>query len=219
MSLVSQQELDAYRTQIEGQAFIATEVDDGATSTTGTWSSSKIAAEILAVTPEVVTSFVLNAQTSGSTVVLTRGRTLRFRDSGQNSDYSNNEAYTVIFDTRGSGASIIFDSFAFEHTTNLMYDRLGVATSENGTSWSAPLVPWMQSSASSMYPWTTPYGGASWNSAGSTPGYILPKNPSRGILLGWDEGGVVLSQRYIRFSFVSDSSVTAAGWDFRITRL
>jgi hypothetical protein len=218
MSLVSQQELDAYRTQIEGQAFIATEVDDGATSTTGTWSSSKIAAEILAVTPEVVTSFVLNGSTTGRTVALTRGTPLKFRDSGQNSDYSNNEAYTVIFDTRGSGASIIFDSFAFEHTTNLMYDRLGVATSENGTSWSAPLVPWMQSSAASMYPWTSSYGGSSWNSAGSFPGYILPTSESRAILLGWDQGPIVLPQRYLRFAFVSDISVTAAGWDIRITR-
>ena len=161
MPLISQQDLDDYRSQVEGQAFISTEIDDSAINSTGTWSSTKIAAEIDAVTPAVVTNFVLNGSSTGSTVVLTSGRPLRFQDSGTSSDYNDNEAYTVTFDTRGSGASIIFDSFAFEHTTNLMYDRLGVATSENGTSWSAPLVPWMQSSASSMYPWTSSYGGSS----------------------------------------------------------
>jgi hypothetical protein len=218
MSLVTQQDLDDYRSQIEGLTFIATEVDDGATSTTGTWSSAKIAAEIDAVTPPVVTSFVLNGSTTGSTVVLTRGRTLKFQDSGTNSDYSNNEAYSVTFDTRGSGASIVFSSFSFEHTNSAMYDRFGVAVSEDGTSWSAPLVPWMQSSAASMYPWTSSYGGSSWNSAGSFPGYILPKDQPRAILLGWDEGPIMIPHRYIRFSFISDGSVTAAGWRLLITR-
>jgi len=218
MSLITQQDLDDYRSQVEGQAFIATEVDDATSSTTGTWSSTKLAAEIAAVTPPVVTSFVLNAQTSGSTVVLTSGRTLKFQDSGQNSDYSNNEAYTVTFDTRGSGASCLFSSFTFEHTTSSMYDRLGIAVSDDGTSWSAPQIPWMQSSASSMYPWTSSYGGSSWNSASSTPGYILPKDTPRAILLGWDEGAFILPQRYIRFSFISDGSVTAAGWRLLITR-
>jgi hypothetical protein len=219
MSLVTQQDLDDYRSQVEGLTFIATEVDDGATSTTGTWSSSKIAAEIAAVTPPVVTYLVLNAASSGRTVVLTSGRTLTFQDSGQNSDYSNNEAYTVTFDTRGSGASCLFSSFTFEHTTSSMYDRLGIAVSGDGTSWSAPQIPWMQTSSSSMYPWGGSYGGNSWNSPGSNNGYIVPKNESRAILLGWDEGAFTLPQRYIRWGFKSDSSVTAAGWDCRITRL
>ena len=98
MSLITQQDLDDYRSQVEGQAFIATEVDDATFSTTGTWSSTKLAAEIAAVTPPVVTSFILNGSTTGRSVVLTRGAPLAFQDSGQSSDYSNNEACSVTFD-------------------------------------------------------------------------------------------------------------------------
>ena len=217
---VTQQDLDDYKVEIEGQAFVATEVDDATTSTSGAWSSTKIAAEIAAVTPAVVTNFVLNSQSSGSTVVLTSGAPLTFQDSGQSSDYSSNEAYTVTFDTRGSGASFAFSSFTFEHTESSMYDRLGFAVSENSTSWSAPNIPWMQRSAASMYPWTSGFGGgASWNGTGARNGYIVPKNETRAILLGWDEGAFILPQRYIRWGFKSDSSVTAAGWRLLITRL
>ena len=219
MSLVTQQQLDDYRAEIEAQAFIAREINDANTSTTGTWSSSKIAAEIAAATPPPVTSFVLDGDTSGSTVLLTSGVALTFEDSGQSSDYSSNEAYTVIFDTRGSGASFLFNSFTFEHSTYLMYDRLGVAVSENGTSWSAPSIPWTQTSTSSMYPWTNSFGGGSWSSSSSKNGYILPLNESRAILLGWDQGAFTLPQRYIRWGFYSDSSVTRAGWNCTVTRL
>jgi len=219
MSLVTQDDLDAYRAEIEAQAFIAREIDDASTSTTGTWSSSKIAAEIAAATPPVVTSFVLDADTTGSTVVLTSGVPLTFEDSGQSSDYGNGEAYTVIFDTKGSGASFLFNSFTFEHSTYSMYDRLGVAVSENGTSWNAPQIPWMQTSASSMYPWTNSYGGGSWSSTSSKNGYVLPKDVQRAILLDWDQGTFTVPQRWIRWSFSSDSSVTRAGWNCTVTRL
>ena len=47
MSLITQQDLDDYRSQIEGLAFVATEIDDSATSTSASWSSTKIAAELL----------------------------------------------------------------------------------------------------------------------------------------------------------------------------
>ena len=311
---VTQQDLDDYKVEIEGQAFVATEIDDSITSTGGTWSSSKIAAEILArsgipaaafavsmakVNPNHVPGqtigyfegyfggnllrveaatpwtdnadrptvwsvkvngveyavvdentlpagsllaplanrmvggsyrltlsdlaldrFVLDANSTGSTVVLMAGVPHTFEDSGQRSNYSSNEAYTVTFDTRGSGASFLFNSFTFEHTESSMYDRLGVAVSENGTSWSAPNIPWMQRSAASMYPWTSGYGGnASWNGTNAGNGYIVPKNEPRAILLGWDEGAFTLPQRYIRWSFYSDGSVTMAGWNCTITRL
>jgi hypothetical protein len=160
---------------------------------------------------------VLNS--ASSTVVLSSGVPLAFQDSGQSSDYSSSEAYEVIFDTQGSGASILFNSFSFEHSTYSQYDRLGVAVSEDGTSWSAPNIAWMQRSAASMYPWTNSFGGSAWNSSDSDNGYILPKNEPRAILLGWDEGAFTLPQRYIRFGFKSDGSVTDAGWNATITRL
>jgi hypothetical protein len=219
MSLITQQELDDYKAVIDAQAFIATEIDDSVTNTSGTWSSSKIAAQIAAVTPPVVTNFVLNGSTTGSTVVLTRGRPLKFKDSGVDSNYSSSESYTVTFDTRGSGASFLFNTFAFEHSTSIMHDRFGMAVSDNGTSWSAPQIPWMQTSASNMYPWSGSYGGEVWNSNASKNGYVVPMNVSRAILLGWDQGAFTLAQRYVKFGFKSDSSVTAAGWSCTITRL
>ena len=218
MSLITQDDLDGYRSQIEGQAFIATEIDDSTTSTSA-WSSSKIAAQIAAVTPPVVTSFVLNASTTGSTVVLTSGTPLTFQDSGRSSDYSNSESYTVIFDTKGSGASFLFNSFTFEHSTYSMYDRLGVAVSDSGTSLSAPQIPWMQTSASSMFPWTNSYGGGTWSSTSSKNGYVVPMNESRAILLNWDQGAFTLPQRYVWWSFYSDVSVTRPGWSATVTRL
>jgi hypothetical protein len=78
----------------------------------------------------------------------------------------------------------------------------------------------MQTSASSMYPWTDSYGGGSaWNGTGVRNGYIIPKNEPRAILNGWDQGAFVLPQRYICWSFKSDGSVTDAGWDCTVTRL
>ena len=214
---VTQQDLDDYRAEIEALAFIGREIDDASTSTTAAWSSSKIAAEIVAATPPPVTSFALNG--AESTVPLSAGVPLTFTDSGEGGDYGNGEAYTVIFDTKGSGASFLFNSFTFEHSTYSMYDRLGVAVSDNGTSWSAPQIPWMQTSASSMYPWTNSYGGGSWSSTSSKNGYVVPLGAPRAILLGWDQGAFTLPQRYIRWGFYSDSSVTRAGWNCTITRL
>ena len=114
---------------------------------------------------------------------------------------------------------MIFNSFTFEHSTYVMYDRLGVDVSEDGTSWSAPSIPWMQRSAASMYPWTNSYGGSSWSSTASKNGYILPQDPTRAISLGWDQGAFILPQRFVRWGFFSDGSVTKAGWNCTMTRL
>ena len=226
MSLVTQQQLDDYRAEIEAQAFVAREINDASTSTTGTWSSSKIAAEIAAATPPPVTYFALTAANSGSTVKVSAGSPLTFTDSGgSGSDYQNAENYWVVFDCGSGGAAISFQStFIFEHSTYSMYDRLGIQTSDSniGATFTNVSVPWLQTSATTSPPWSASYGGSSWSSSASKNGWVLPLNAARARSLGWDDvldRSFTLSQRYVRFWFTSDSSVTKPGWVATITRL
>ena len=161
----------------------------------------------------------LNGTTTGQSFV---GTAYTFLDSGgASSDYSANESYTVVFDT-GSASdtwTLTFTDFQFEHTTSTMYDRLGVQTSSDGTTWSNASVGWWQTSATSTAPWSTSFGGSSWNSGSSAPGWIIPNNTTRAILLGW--GGtsetVALPSRYIKFTFVSDGSSQELGWNIALT--
>ena len=164
--MISQTDLDAYRAEIEAQAFIAREIDDAVSGTTTTWSSSKIVAEIAAATPPPVTQFALTAANSGSTVKVSAGSPLTFTDSGgSGSDYKNSENYWVVFDCGSGGAAISFQSnFIFEHSTYSMYDRLGIqsAPANVGASFDNISVPWMQTSASTSPPWSTSFGGSTW---------------------------------------------------------
>ena len=167
-----------------------------------------------------VTSFVLNSSTNGSVVPLTSGVPLTFEDSGQSSNYSNSESFSVIFDAGANGsASILFNDFSFEHTTYTMYDWLGIDVSSSvNTGYSNINIPWMQTSSTSSNPWSSSYGGSAWNSTSSKNGWIVPQDTVRAILLGWDEGAFTINAQYIRFTFRSDGSVTKPGWNVSITK-
>ena len=93
-----------------------------------------------------------------------------------------------------------------------MYDRLGIETSADGTNFTNATVSWLQKSATSTVPWSTSFAGSYWNSTSSKNGYIVPENMPRAILLGWDQQPVVINARYIRFTFISDSSSNEPGW-------
>jgi len=162
----------------------------------------------------------LNAITTGTTRNLTNNTT--FTDSGGGGNYNNNENYSITFDA-GAGYTVncTVNSFGFEHTTSQMYDRFGIQTSNDGVNFSNISVSWLQASAVSTPTWSTSYAGSSWNSGASSPGYILPLNPARAILLGGVPGNtfpalISLGTRYVRFYFVSDGSSNDIGWNLTL---
>jgi len=164
---------------------------------------------------------LLNNTTNGTTRSLTNNTT--FTDSGAGGSYSPNENYSITFDA-GVGRTVecTVNSFAFEHSTALMYDRLGIQTSTDGITYTNISVSWMQASATSTPPWSTSFAGGSWNAGASSPGYIFPLNEARAILLGGVPGNVFpalisLPTRYIRFYFISDGSGNVDGWNISLT--
>lgn len=156
--------------------------------------------------------------TNGTTQGLTNNTT--FTDSGSGSNYSSNENYSIIFDA-GSGYTIdmILNDFAFEHTTTKMYDRLGVQGSNDNITYTNLNVPWFQRSDNDVPTYGFNFfASASWNSSGSKPGYIIPKDTPRAILLGSGSfpATVNTSYRYLKFFFISDSSATDDGWNITL---
>ena len=106
-------------------------------------------------------SIALNSTTNNTTNSITNATT--FTDSGVNNNYANSENYQITFDA-GSGYTIdlvVNTSFAFEHTTNQMYDRLGFQTSSDGVTFTNASVSWLQQSANSSPPWSTSFAGGS----------------------------------------------------------
>ena len=145
-----------------------------------------------------------------------------FRDSGDlANDYGNSQnTWIAVFDAGENNTwSLSFGDFSFEHSTYAMYDRLGVQSSTDNSTWTNLSVNWMQaSSSSSSLPWSQSFGGSSWNSSNSKNGWILPKDTTRAILNGMDSNNpvVTVNDRFVRFVFYSDSSTTAAGWDISL---
>lgn len=162
-------------------------------------------------TYEEPTVILLDGATTGTAPV---GLNWTFRDSGNSSNYSSSENYNITFDAQDGGIwNLTFNSFQFEHSDLKMSDRLGIETSNDGVSFTNASVSWFQSSVTSVAPWSDSFGGSQWNSPSSTNGWVLPKDTSRAILLGWNQQPVTINSRYIRFTFYSDSSVTEPGWD------
>jgi hypothetical protein len=155
-------------------------------------------------------SVLMNATTTHTTHVLTES--VRFRDVGNDSDYTNDNDYNIIFDV-GLGNTIELDvtSFEFEAST-CMCDRLGIQVGGNGTdpTWVTGNVPWLKSSTV-----TDPFWGI--NVACHIDGYIFPA-----LSTDTDSGvpplpaTIVLDQRWVRFYFWSDGSVAKPGWDINV---
>ena len=159
---------------------------------------------------------LLDSTTDGTNPV---GLGWTFKDSGGSSDYSNNENYDIIFDAQLGGTwTLTFNSFTFEHTDTKMYDRLGIQSSTDGTNFYNVSIPWMQTSAITSVPWGTSFAGSAWNSNSSNNGWIVPTTTTRAILLGWNQQNpTTISARYIKFTFISDTSTQKPGWDITLT--
>jgi len=165
-------------------------------------------------TYEAPTLKLLDSSTNNTSPV---GLAWTFKDSGNDNNYGSNENYKITFDAQAGGTwTLTFNSFTFEHAASSMYDRLGIQTSSDGSNFTNATVSWLQTSATSTPPWSSSFGGASWNSTSSTNGYIVPENTTRAILLGWDQQPLTINARYIRFTFYSDSSSTDPGWDISL---
>ena len=163
---------------------------------------------------------ILNNTTNGTLIGLTNNTT--FTDSGNGGSYNANENYSITFDA-GSGYTVnmTVNDFAFEHTTNQMYDRLGVQTSNDGISFTNTTIPFFQASSTTTPPWSTSFAGGSWNSTSSKNGWILPKDTTRAILLGGVPGNafpalITYPTRFVRFYFFSDGSSQDDGWNITL---
>jgi len=163
---------------------------------------------------------ILNNTTNGTTRSLTNNTT--FTDSGGGASYNANENYSITFDA-GAGYTVncTVNSFGFEHSTSQMYDRLGIQTSTDGVTFNNISVQWLQTSSNTTPPYSTSFGGSSWNSTGSNFGWILPKDEPRAILLGGVPSNtfpalISLGTRYVRFYFFSDGSAQDDGWNITL---
>jgi hypothetical protein len=163
---------------------------------------------------------ILDNTTNGTTRGLTN--TTTFTDSGSGGQYQPNENYLITFDAGvGYTVNATVNSFGFEHTTNQMYDRLGLQTSTDGITFNNIAVQWLQASATTTPPYSTSFTGGSWNSSSSNFGWILPKDEPRAILLGGVPSNtfpalINLGTRYVRFYFFSDGSSQDEGWDITL---
>jgi len=161
---------------------------------------------------------ILNNTTNTTSRNLTNATT--FTDSGSGGDYSSNENYSITFDAQaGYTAKVTVNDIAFEHTTQRMYDRLGIQGSNDGVNFVNLSIPWLQTSASSSPTWNEFFfGNNAWNSPGADNGYIFPENTTRAILLssGTFPVDINTGYRYIRFYFRSDSSSNDDGWNMTL---
>jgi hypothetical protein len=128
------------------------------------------------------------------------------RDNGNTSNYSASQQYQNYFDAgAGNTWTLTLNSAGFEHTTYSLYDRLLVWISDNGETWrKADLQGWESTSSTADY-------GSSSKGGSTTPKNVCP-NYSSGTPRTY-----IISERWLRFNFHSDSSSQYAGWDITLT--
>jgi hypothetical protein len=126
------------------------------------------------------------------------------RDNGNTSNYSASQQYQNYFDAgAGNTWSLTLNSAGFEHTTYSLYDRLLVWISNDGEVWSkADLNGWLSTSSTSDY-------GSSSKGSSSTPKNVCPNYSGTPITY-------VISARWLRFNFHSDSSSQYQGWNITL---
>jgi hypothetical protein len=167
--------------------------------------------------PNTPQDILLNDTTTGQTFNITTNT--RFRDSGGDSDYQPDESYVATFVApEGTTASFTLNSFTFEHSGAVMYDRLGIQGSDDGLSWTNLTLAGFQTSANTTPPYSSSFGGTLYNSSQSINGWILPRDPTIFTEIGGDPlAQVNTDYRYLRFWFISDGSAQRAGWDINFT--
>jgi hypothetical protein len=202
-------------------------IDDDVVSALTTWSSAKIQASIVEppvppveppVTPDDIS---VSLDTSDTVYVLNTGQKCFFTDSGgEPGNYSSNENLTAVFDAGVGGTfSILFNSFSFEGTTSVQYDKLFIRSSSDGITFSEVDIRWCQSMADTNV-LTTSFAGSQWDSISSNEGWVVPRDVARAILLDFEEGvPAIISSRYVQFQFYSDGSTTRPGWDIQISAI
>ena len=155
---------------------------------------------------------------------------MNFTDDGGASNYTDNNNRSLTFDAgAGNYIWVRFNSFKFEHSTGVMYDRAGMTASDvltdlplasaNLNTTTAPLLsPLLINSAttSPLNAWSGSYGSSS-----STNNFILPSRsdttPIRGANFAPNVGvWFQIKARYMRFWFYSDGSVQDNGWNMDI---
>jgi len=155
-----------------------------------------------------VQTIQLDATTTGGSTNITSGT--NFTDSGgTGGNYNPGESYDHIFVApSGLNASFTITDIEFEHSSFAMYDRMGVQSSPDGVTWTNVSFPGFRSSAVSNPPWSTSFGSP------STPGYIFPKDLAQLSSLGGNPSQTFdVGERYVKFTFISDSSQQERGWN------
>jgi hypothetical protein len=152
---------------------------------------------------------------------------IQFRDSGgTGGDYRPNERYLYTFDA-GVGNTINLEivDFEFEHSGFAMYDRLSIRVSNDGITYNNIRVPWFNTSANSVFPYSTSFGAG--GQTDSYGGYIFPEDPTTAQTLWVNNpsttgnltfpANISTGFRFVKFGFTSDGSAQRRGWDINVS--
>ena len=153
--------------------------------------------------------------------------TIDFFDSGgAGAPYDPNQAYDIVFVAKeNTNAILVFNEFEFEQSGTLMYDRLGIQTSNDGVIWTNIAQNGFQRMNSPLSPQDstdpndrTLFNNGAWDDPESNGGWVLPRDLSRFSTLG---GGVGIEYnfgaRYVKFKFISDGNPSELGWNIQLT--
>lgn len=164
-------------------------------------------------------TILLDSSTSGNEYPVTNNTT--FHDAGgAGLDYNNNQFDPVTFYAEeGETVVMTVNDITFEHSSTQMYDRLSFEVSNDGITYQTIDLPGFQKPANTSFPYSNSFGGPSYNSSQSYPGFIFPGTSAKFTELGGTLGAPInLGYRYVRFWFTSDSSATEPGWDITLSQ-
>lgn len=177
--------------------------------------------------PDTPQEIRLNDATNGTEVDIT-SQTAFFDSGGASAPYDPNQAYNIVFKApENTNAVLVFNNFEFEQSTTLLYDRLGIQTSDDGITWTNIALDGFQvmNSPNSPEDSTDPndrilINNGSWDDPASNGGWVLPRDPARFQALGGELGREYnMGARYVKFKFISDGNPSELGWDIGITAL
>ena len=155
---------------------------------------------------------------------------MTFTDDGGAGNYSNSNNRSLTFDSgAGNYLWVRFNSFKFEHSSSVMYDRAGITASDvvadlptagaNLNTTTAPVLSPLLINSATTLPidaWSASYGSSS-----STNNFILPSRSDQTPIRGGNFAPYVgvwfqIKARYMRFWFYSDGSVVDNGWNIDV---